>query len=271
MTQQIALLTEDKMDLLRDTICKGATKAEFELFVHACNRTGLDPFLKQIHAVKRWNSKLGREEMTIQTGIDGFRLIADRTEGYAPGKEPSYIYDENRKVVAATSYVKKMTKDGTWHEVGATAHWSEYCPTPSKDGKISSFWVKMPHVMLAKCAEALALRKAFPANFSGLYTKEEMAQSGYQPDDDESDILVSQPTPDIRVSQPEVDTSSQPITKIKAEYLLKLIGQNLAIKGTVDKVLASCGFKTIYEVTNKEFERFEKGIMELKKETEVKS
>ena len=177
MTVTTTTFPEDKLQLLKDTVCKGATPQEFELFVHACNRTGLDPFMKQIHAVKRWNQKLGREEMSIQTGIDGFRLIAERTGMYSPGREPTCAYDANGKVFSATSFIKKMTKDGTWHEVGATAYWSEYAPPPFKNGQMNPFWQKMPHVMLSKCAEALALRKAFPADLSGIYTTEEMAQA----------------------------------------------------------------------------------------------
>ena len=77
---------ESKMQLLKDTICKGASEAENELFVDACKRTGLDPFMRQIFAVKRWDSKLKRDAMSVQTGIDGYRLIADRSGRYAPGR-----------------------------------------------------------------------------------------------------------------------------------------------------------------------------------------
>jgi phage recombination protein Bet len=167
---------ESKKELLKRTICKGATDEEFELFYHACKRTGLDPFMKQIHAVKRWNSKSGREDMTIQTGIDGFRLIAERTGCYSPGKEPTYNYDKDGNIISSTSYIKKRTSDGIWHEVSATAFWQEYVSL-TKDGKPTQFWNKMPHLMLAKCAEALALRKAFPAELSGIYTIDEMAQA----------------------------------------------------------------------------------------------
>lgn len=165
-----------QIELLKNTICKGSTDNEFMLFSHACKRTGLDPFMKQIHAVKRWDSSAKREVMSIQTGIDGYRLIAERTGKYAPGREPTYIYDKDGKLVSATAYVKKQTNDGTWHEVCATAFYNEYVQT-TKEGNPTSFWKKMPHGQLAKCAEALALRKAFPAELSGIYTHEEMQQA----------------------------------------------------------------------------------------------
>ena len=272
MTQALTVLDSDKLKLLRDTICKGASNNEFELFVHACNRTGLDPFMRQIHAVKRWNDKLGREEMTIQTGIDGFRLIAERTGMYAPGRESICAYDKDGKLFSATSFIKKWTKDGTWHEVGETAYWSEYAPAPYKNGKMNPFWLKMPHVMLKKCAEALALRKAFPADFSGLYTKEEMAQAGGMDDDTDTDQKVAEAIVEAKPVEPvkePVDLSIMPISAIKAKYLRDLIGNNMVIDMTVSKVLASCGFKSLEEITVKEFERFEKGIMDLKKDTEV--
>ena len=166
---------ESKIDLIKTTICKGSTNEELELFIYACKRTGLDPFMKQIYAVKRWNGKTQRNEMSIQTGIDGFRLIAERTGKYAPGKETIFEYSEDR-VISSTAYIKKMTPDGTWHEVSGTAFYDEYVQT-TKEGEPTSFWKRMPHVMLAKCAESIALRRAFPAELSGLYTIEEMSQS----------------------------------------------------------------------------------------------
>lgn len=165
-----------KMQLLKDVFFKTASQEEFELFAHACERSGLDPFMKQIYPVKRWDSTLKREAMTIQTGIDGYRLIAERTGRYAPGKEPMFEYDSKGKLFKATAFVKKRTDDGIWHEVPAFAYFDEYCQK-TKDGSPTSMWMKMPHSQLAKCAEALALRKAFPAECSGIYTKEEMDQA----------------------------------------------------------------------------------------------
>lgn len=168
-----------QIELLKQTICKGANDQEFQVFLHVCKRTGLDPFQKQLYMVKRWDSQLKKETMTLQTGIDGYRLIADRTGKYAPGREPTFVYGEDGKLISATAYVKKLTADGTWHEVSATAFYSEYVQK-TKEGVPTKFWRDMPHSQLAKCAEALALRKAFPADLSGVYTHEEMQQADNQ-------------------------------------------------------------------------------------------
>lgn len=165
-TSQLSLcdFSEDKIKLLKDTVCKGASDSEFQLFLHVCVKTGLDPFMKQIYSIPRGSQR------TIQTSIDGLRLIAERTCKYAPGKESTYAYDSNGHLFSATSFIKKMTNDGTWHEVSSTALFCEYNPGTN------TFWKKMPHVMLAKCAEASALRKAFPAEMSGVYSDDEMCQ-----------------------------------------------------------------------------------------------
>ena len=155
---------DTKKDLIKRLFCKGCSDDELELFIHACQRTGLDPFMKQIYAIKRGPG------MTIQTGIDGFRLIAERSGNYSPGKESTFTYDEKGALLSATSYIKKKTNDGQWHEIASTAYLEEY---NAKQG----LWNKMPRAMLSKCAEALALRRAFPAELSGLYSQEEMDQA----------------------------------------------------------------------------------------------
>jgi len=165
--------TPEKVELIKTTICKGATNDQLQLFVEVCKKTSLNPFMKQVYAVMR-NSK-GIQTMTIQVSIDGFRLIADRTGKYAPGRESTFKYNDKGFLSAATSYVKKQTQDGTWHEVAASASYDSYAQT--YNGKPNNFWAKMPEVMLSKVAEALALRKAFPADLSGLYTKDEMGQA----------------------------------------------------------------------------------------------
>jgi len=155
-------MTAEQTDLIKKTVCKGATNDELALFLYTAKRTGLDALAKQIHAVKRGGV------MTIQTGIDGYRLIADRTGKYAPG--PISVVMNGAKVESATASVKKLVA-GVWHDVTATAYYAEYA------SESSPMWKKMPRLMISKCAEALALRRAFPAELSGLYTVEEMGQA----------------------------------------------------------------------------------------------
>lgn len=158
--------TPDQVDLIQRTVAKGASPDEFKLFLYQCARTGLDPLARQIYAVVRGG------KMTIQTAIDGYRLVADRTGKYA-GSDDATFTGEPKKDLAATVTVYKIV-EGVRCPFTATARWTEYFPGDSQ----GAMWKKMPHTMLAKCAEALALRKAFPADLSGIYTKEEMDQAG---------------------------------------------------------------------------------------------
>lgn len=175
--------SEEQIELLKKHICPGFSEEELQIFMHACKRTELDPFMRQIYAVKIWNSQAKKYTMSIQTGIDGYRLIADRTGKYSPGKDTIFNYTKEGKLLSALAYVKKMTPDGSWHEIGSEAFWEEYAQK-KKDGNLVHFWATKPHIMLGKCAEALALRKAFPAELSGIYTKEEMPA--------EDELLINQ-------------------------------------------------------------------------------
>ncbi|MBV8884505.1 MAG: phage recombination protein Bet [Chroococcidiopsidaceae cyanobacterium CP_BM_RX_35] len=173
----ITRFTSEQIDLIKGTVTNGTTDDELKLFLYMATRTGLDPFARQIYAIKR------KGKMTIQIGIDGYRVIADRTGRYAPGREPAFSYDDESKLKSATAYVKKLVGN-TWHEVAATAHWDEFYPG---DGEIGFMWRRMPHTLLAKVAECQALRRAFPAELSGLYSNEEMAQA--DPDAEEQNCI----------------------------------------------------------------------------------
>lgn len=187
--------TRDQVDLMHRTVAAGCSADELAVFLHVCQRTGLDPLTRQIYVVLRYDKDKGRKVPTIQTSIDGMRVCADRTGEYAPGGQPTFQYTTDDRLVSATSYVKKRTSDGTWHEVAATAFLEEYVKESG-----SAFWGRMPHVMLSKVAEAQALRRAFPAALGGLYAAEEMALE-----------LPStpEPPPTERVVLPTVITESQ--------------------------------------------------------------
>lgn len=177
----------DQVAALKQLGVDQATDGDLSVFFHQAKQTGLDPFAKQIYMIGR-NAKLDDgswgKKYTIQTGIDGYRLIARRA---AKKEHESLGYGDTlwcgedgqwRDVWLARTHpsAAKVTVIRDGHPFAAVALWNEYVQT-TRDGNPNTMWSKMGANQLAKCAEALALRKAYPQDLSGIYTSEEMGQT----------------------------------------------------------------------------------------------
>jgi phage recombination protein Bet len=159
-----------RLDTIRNVLAPDLNDQELQLFAIVAERSRLDPFAKQIYAIKR------KGRVTFQTGIDGFRSSAEDTGEYRGSDEPEYgptidkpfPHPEWARVV-----VHRQFGNGERLDQPATAYFDEMYPGDDQGFQ----WRKMPRVMIAKCAEAAAFRKAFPKRFADVYTPEEMDQA----------------------------------------------------------------------------------------------
>lgn len=221
------LFSSSQIELMKRTIAQGATDDELALFVNQCKRTGLDPFTRQIYFIK---DKAGK--VTVCSSIDGLRLVAERSDKYEGQTKPEWC-DENGvwkdiwldmvklPMAARVGVYKTKFREPTY----GVALFDEYAG--KKDGKLTFMWQKMPALMIAKVAEALALRKAFPNDLSGIYSSEEAELIEATPAEAkpiEAKKFVPTPKPENK-PEPKLESAVNP-----ADYVVKVGKKYLGMK-----------------------------------------
>ena len=204
----IAHFNSDQLAVIKAQIAPRCTDVELAYFIEVCKQTGLSPFTREIYAISRdvWNPSTKKKEpkMTIQVSIDGLRKRAANSGAYG-GSETFWCGPDGQwadvwlKPVPPTAAKTIVYRLGSPQPFVGVARFDAY--KQEFNGKLSGLWDKMPDVMLGKCSEALALRKAFPEQTAGLYASEEM---------DQADTV-------------EVHPHRQPESKIISEAQLRLL------------------------------------------------
>lgn len=243
MSNELAVISDDQWLLVKRTLMDTDrifySDDEFKLFVNQAKRTGLDPFTRQIYATKTGG------KMTVQATIDGLRLIAQRSGLYEGQTRPIW-FDEDGKEYRVWPKSKGnpyacevgVYKKGFKEPLYAIAIFDEYCAKIKdfKTGeiKIGHMWAKMPALMIAKVAEALALRKAFPNDMSGIYSAEEISVS----DNEVKEIEPQKPQKESEPIKTIPNVFDQAATK-KESYappeLVESVSKNCTLVGNTEK------------------------------------
>lgn len=199
ITAEAASFTDEQRRLITDVLVKGGTDTEVKFFFQVAERLKMDPFKRQIHAMKRYDGTLQREVLQFMVSIEGLRSIAarcktdDGKDAYAGSSKPLFTYKPDGTLNTAEVTILKIVQ-GEPREFTAEVFYDECVQTRNvyegfgnnrrKIGEEpNSMWQKRPHGQLGKCAEAAALRKAFPEETGGVYIEEEL------PDREDNDKL----------------------------------------------------------------------------------
>lgn len=216
--KSLAVLADNEaVELLKRQLSgEDLTDDEFEVFLRVARERGLDPFKQQVIAQKR------RGRMSIVTTIAGYRLIAERNPNYQGPTSPQWTRDgrtwfdvwvQDAPPLAARVGVRRK---GFAEPVYGIATRAEYLQT-NREGQPSAWWAKNGGAhMLAKCAESLAIRRAFPDDVAGIYTKEEMGQASIAEEEGFTTVTV-----DPEATEPQPPPGYMRLSEMTREEIIE--------------------------------------------------
>ncbi|CAB4122673.1 bet_lambda, phage recombination protein Bet [uncultured Caudovirales phage] len=181
--QPLSVMTdEDMVRVLGASLYPNASHASILMVLGYCKAAGLDPMLKPVHIVPMWDNKAKHMRDVVMPGIAHYRIQASRSGQYVGKSEPDFGPDVSENLGGVTFTYPKWCKVAVRRAIGGvvaefvvTEYWRENYATASKDSAApNAMWRKRPYAQLAKCAEAQALRQAFPELIGGQNAAEEM-------------------------------------------------------------------------------------------------
>jgi len=231
IVQHQAGFTPSQLQIIKKTCAPDTNNDEFNLFVESARLYGLNPMKRQIMAMVFSKDDAKKRRMSLIVEIGGLRAIAARSGKYRPASEPTVFEMDAAKsptnphgISRALVTVYKMDDRGEWFPVTGEAWWDEHANItdvwawdqaankrkPTGNKTLADTWLKMPRLMIAKCAEAQALRKGWPEDLGGLYEQAESAGAW------DEDML-----PTEAIEAKETQDRQSLIGKIKGEYAVQ--------------------------------------------------
>lgn len=197
----LALSEPELLRVLSSSLYPGANHDSIRMVLGYCKAAGLDPMQKPVHIVPMWDGKAGQMRDVVMPGVNLYRTQASRSNQMAGISEPEFGPDVTEKIggqqITYPAWcrvtVKRLLSNGAVAEFTAVEYWTEnYAIKGGKEKSIApnAMWSKRPRGQIAKCAEAQALRKAFPEIASGA-TAEEMEGKALHPEAQEPAAVVT--------------------------------------------------------------------------------
>jgi phage recombination protein Bet len=181
------------------------TQNEVIMFMQLCKYQFLNPFLREAYLIK-----FGNSPATIITGKEVFTKRASKNQNFV-GFEAGIVVYSNNEIIKREGTIVLKTEElvGGWAKVyrsdytvpmESTASMEEYARYNAK-GELMKNWKDMPATMIRKVALVQALREAFPDQFQGLYSPEEMPVDNSKLDSKPINLEIDEQQKNINVNE----------------------------------------------------------------------